>query len=99
MTKSINQIKDRNDVIADSRETQGNFTYKENPNAVAVVIDTKSSTGHIQISGEERTGNTTQIETGENTKGPRYVLKNIPPRCSCMIYGKSKVWYILPKVD
>lgn len=88
-------IAGRDDVELALDETTGanDFKHQFSPDVRGVVVDCNSEPGCVQISG---VGNPTiRITTGPGESGFRF--EAIPEGQSCMLYGCSTVWYIIPR--
>jgi hypothetical protein len=89
------KIAGRNDVKLDDDETTGknNFLYQVGPDVTGAVIDKRSETGRVAVTGHK----TQVIKTGPQQTGQRFVEIEIADGDTCMIYGFSSLIYIKPR--
>ena len=82
-------------VEVDTNETTGenDFKYEKFPNVCAVVVDKRSGSGFVQITGGNR--DTEIVHTGPGESG--FVKIDILDGQSCMLYGTPTVLYIRPR--
>ncbi|KAK4073567.1 hypothetical protein Purlil1_13009 [Purpureocillium lilacinum] len=89
------QISGRSDLRIASEETTGenDFTYKQWPEVVGVMVDKGSDRGFVQISGEEGS-EIVRIHTGRGEND--CVFASVSEGQSCMLYGYPTVIFIYP---